>query len=82
MKLAISIPDPAFRKAEAIAKRLNMSRSAVFAKAVEAYEPDIASESLTDAANRFADEMSAEMTEEQKLWLQAGARTVLNQTKL
>jgi hypothetical protein len=81
MKLAISILDPAFRKAEALAKRLNMSRSAIFAKAVEAYDSYIASNSLTDAANRFADELSAEMVEERHLWLQAGAHTVLKHTK-
>lgn len=81
MKVAISIPDPAFRKAEALAKRMNVSRSAVFARAVEAYEPDIASESLTEAANRFADEMTDEMREEQRMWLRAGARTVIKHSE-
>jgi hypothetical protein len=81
MKLAISIPGPALRKVEALAKRLNMSCSAVFAKAFQAYAPDIASDTLRDTANRFADEMTTKILEEQHLWLQSGARTVLNQTK-
>jgi hypothetical protein len=81
MKLAISIPGPALRKAEALAKRLSRSRDSVFEEAVEADEAYIASDSLTDVANRFADEMTSEMVDEQHLWLQAGARTVLNHTK-
>jgi predicted transcriptional regulator len=34
MKTAISIPDPVFRSAEALARRLKMSRSQLYAKAV------------------------------------------------
>ena len=37
MKTAISIPDPIFHVAEALAKRLGMSRSELFARALEAY---------------------------------------------
>lgn len=37
MKTAISIPDPIFRAADSLAKRLGMSRSELFAQAVEAY---------------------------------------------
>lgn len=36
MKTAISIPDPIFRAAERVAKRKGMSRSELYARAVEA----------------------------------------------
>ena len=37
MKTAISISDPIFHAAEALAKRLGMSRSELFSRALEAY---------------------------------------------
>jgi metal-responsive CopG/Arc/MetJ family transcriptional regulator len=37
MKTAVSIPDPIFYAAEALAKRLGMSRSELFSRALEAY---------------------------------------------
>ena len=37
MKTAISIPDRIFKNAEELARRLHMSRSGLYAKAVEGY---------------------------------------------
>jgi metal-responsive CopG/Arc/MetJ family transcriptional regulator len=37
MKTAVSIPDPVFRAAESLAQRLGVSRSELFARALEAY---------------------------------------------
>ena len=37
MKTAISVPDPIFARADRLAKRLQMSRSELYARAVEAY---------------------------------------------
>ncbi len=37
MKTAISIPDPLFEQAEIVAKELALSRSQLYAKAVEAF---------------------------------------------
>ena len=37
MKTAVSIPDPVFQAAESLAKRLGISRSQLFAQALEAY---------------------------------------------
>jgi len=37
MKTAISIPDEVFERAEELARRLHMSRSGLYAKAVEEY---------------------------------------------
>lgn len=37
MKAAVSLPDPLFEAADELAKRLGMSRSELFAAALEAY---------------------------------------------
>jgi metal-responsive CopG/Arc/MetJ family transcriptional regulator len=37
MKVAISLPDPTFEAAERVSKRLGMSRSQLYARAVEAF---------------------------------------------
>lgn len=37
MKVAISVPDPTFEAAERVAKRLGMSRSKLYAQAVESF---------------------------------------------
>ena len=37
MKTAISIPDETFREADAVAKRLGMSRSELYARAVRSF---------------------------------------------
>jgi metal-responsive CopG/Arc/MetJ family transcriptional regulator len=81
MKVAVSIPDATFAKADALAKKMGTSRSAVFAKAIDAYELDERDEDLTEAANRYADEMTQEQRAEQDMWVQAGARTVLRHTE-
>jgi metal-responsive CopG/Arc/MetJ family transcriptional regulator len=50
MKTAISIPDPLFHAAEAAAKRLALSRSELYAKAVEEY---LQARSETDVTQRL-----------------------------
>ena len=40
MKTAISIPDPLFKATERLAKRLRLSRSEVFQRAVQAFVQD------------------------------------------
>ena len=37
MKIAISVPDPTFEAAERVSKRLGISRSQLYSKAVEKY---------------------------------------------
>jgi metal-responsive CopG/Arc/MetJ family transcriptional regulator len=37
MKIAISVPDPTFEAAERISKRLGMSRSQLYSRAVDAF---------------------------------------------
>lgn len=52
MKTAISIPDHVFELAEELARRLNMSRSELYSRAVEAYVRGHRDEAVTDALNK------------------------------
>lgn len=59
MKTAISIPDHVFAAAEAAAKRLSMSRSQFFTKAVEEYLTSHSDAVITDRLNAvYAEEDS------------------------
>ena len=53
MKIAVSIPDPIFDEAEQLAKRLNTSRSELYARAlgrfVAAHTPDRVTEAMNAA---------------------------------
>ena len=51
MKTAISIPDPLFEAAERAAKQLNVSRSVLYARAVEEYVRDLERKNLTARFN-------------------------------
>jgi metal-responsive CopG/Arc/MetJ family transcriptional regulator len=51
MKVAISIPDPVFEAAERIARRMRVSRSRFYAKAVEAYVREHSGEEITKRLN-------------------------------
>ena len=50
MKISVSIPDPTFRKAERLARRLKKSRSRLYAEAMAAYlrrhDPDAVTAAL------------------------------------
>jgi predicted transcriptional regulator len=79
MKVAVSIPDATFAKADALAKKMGTSRSTLYARAldeiVEREEAD-----LTAQINAFVDSMTDEERAEQDIWVRAGARTVLKHT--
>ena len=51
MKTAISIPDPVFQSAEAMARRLGLSRSEFYARAVAAYVSHYDETTLTEQLN-------------------------------
>jgi len=51
MKTAISIPDPVFNSAEVIAKKLNISRSELYTKAVSEYLSKHQKSHITEALN-------------------------------
>ena len=83
MKVAVSIPDPLFARADALAKRMNVSRSRMFAQALDAYVEEHSAQTLTEAANELADMLAAdpEAQAEVNAILRAGARTVLKYTE-
>ena len=53
MKTAISIPDPLFEAAERLAKRLGVSRSKLFQRALQAFLREHNDEGVTEALNRI-----------------------------
>jgi metal-responsive CopG/Arc/MetJ family transcriptional regulator len=53
MKTAVSIPDPLFHAAESLAKRLDMSRSELFSRALEAYIEAHAHDKVRDALDEI-----------------------------
>ena len=78
MKVAVSIPDPVFAEAEALAKRLKLSRSKLYAKALDAFVADNSNDALTEAANRIADDME---TEDEALFRRRAAQNILKHTE-
>jgi len=51
MKTAISIPDPLFQAADEMAKRLGVSRSELFQRAVQAFLKEHRETGITEALN-------------------------------
>ena len=58
MKTAISIPDPIFQAAEGLAHRLGISRSQLYAKAIEEYMESHKNQNVTELLNSIYDEES------------------------
>jgi metal-responsive CopG/Arc/MetJ family transcriptional regulator len=59
MKTAISIPDPIFREAEETARRLSVSRSQLFTRAIEAYLEVHRDEHITERLNQVYEKESS-----------------------
>lgn len=56
MKTAISIPDPIFRTAEGLAKRLGLSRSELYVRAISSYVETHKNQKVTNLLNEvYAD---------------------------
>lgn len=51
MKTAISIPDPVFKTAERLAKRLGLSRSELYVRAISSYVDVHRNQKVTDLLN-------------------------------
>ena len=81
MKVAVSIPDPVFAKADALAKRMKLSRSRVYARAIDEFVDRHSPDQITEVANAMADRMGEELVNENEPILQAGARTALKHTE-
>jgi antitoxin MazE6 len=56
MKTAVSLPDSLFEAADQTAKRLGMSRSELYARAIEDYLKTHQNEEVTEALNRIYQE--------------------------
>jgi metal-responsive CopG/Arc/MetJ family transcriptional regulator len=61
MKTAISLPDRVFHEADEAAKRLGISRSELYARAVEAFVDAHRGENVTEALNRVYAEQSSQV---------------------
>ncbi|MCH7731335.1 MAG: hypothetical protein IIB44_02290 [Candidatus Marinimicrobia bacterium] len=60
MKTAISIPDQAFEAADQLARRLGISRSELYVKAISSYVKEHRNNRVTDILNEiYADEKSS-----------------------
>lgn len=77
MKTAISLPDEVFEDAEKLARRMKMSRSALFAEAVAEYVARHEADSVTEAMNGVADSLDTRLDSPVK----AAARTLLGRTE-
>ena len=52
MKVAVSVPDPIFQAAERVSRRMRVSRSRLYAKAVEAYVKQHGDDDITEQLNK------------------------------
>ncbi len=55
MKTAVSIPDPVFNEADALAKRMGITRSKLYARALGAFVATQTSDRITQAMNDSID---------------------------
>lgn len=60
MKATVSVPDEVFDDAEHLAKRLKISRSKLYAKALAEFVARHAPDAVTDSFNRICAELQAE----------------------
>ena len=82
MKVTVSIPVPIFAKAEALAKRLKLSRSRLYARAVAGYVERHTDDEITELANAEADAMAAALPKDDNAaFRRASYRTVLQHTE-
>ena len=77
MKTAVSVPDQVFEEAEHLAKRLRLSRSELYSKALAEYVARHAPDSVTESFDRICAELDAEPD----AGFQRAARAVLESTE-
>ncbi len=77
MKTAISLPDATFRRADLVARRLGMSRSELYVKALEAYLGPPPDDEITAQLNEvYADQSSDQPSDLDPLLDRAQRRAV------
>lgn len=74
---AVSIPDDVFQKGEKAAKRLKMSRSELYAKAIEAYVDAHTPDAITESWNAMLAELAPAEIEEDLRVVRAAARQTM-----
>jgi len=77
MKTAVSVPDEVFEEAERLAKRLKISRSKLYAKALTDFVSRHSPDAVTDSFNRVC----AEVQDEPDPAFQRAARKVLENSE-
>jgi metal-responsive CopG/Arc/MetJ family transcriptional regulator len=77
MKTAVSIPDPVFRSAERLARRLKKSRSQLYAEAVAEYVARREPEAVTEAMNAVC----ADVDTRADAFVRTAARRVLERSE-
>lgn len=60
MKTAVSISDEIFESGESAAKRLGITRSELYARALSRYLAELGDDPVTEALNRLADDDAVE----------------------
>jgi predicted transcriptional regulator len=70
MKVAISVPDPLFRQAESLARRLGVPRSQLYARALEAFLRQQQRPDVTDRLDAVYGAIEGDAAD--RTWLDAG----------
>jgi len=61
MKVAVSIPDPIFKEAERVSRRMRVPRSQLYARALEAYVKEYSGEDVTRRLNEVYAKVSSKL---------------------
>lgn len=77
MKTAVSIPDPVFNEAEGLARRLGISRSKLYTRAVGAFVASHSPERVTEAMNAAVDAAGTASDP----FIREGARRILERSE-
>ena len=77
MKVAVSIPDPVFAATERLIQDWGTTRSALYARALDAFVAEHAPDRVTEAMNKVFDDLATESDPV----IDAGARQVLRHTE-
>jgi predicted transcriptional regulator len=77
MKTAISLPDDVFEQADSLAKRMKMSRSQLYSRALIEYVARHAPDVVTEALDRLSAELGVEPDE----FVSTTSRRVLERTE-
>lgn len=62
MKIAVSVPNDVFQKAERLARSAGKSRSEVYSTALREYVARHAPDEVTDALNRVVEDLATELS--------------------